>query len=435
MVFCTWLHEIGLAASGTVGEMPSQYELRQGQPVFGRQFHGVHLSDHPGGTDLLWLRPFHFKDTDTEDTAKADQPVISVVIPVYNQGPYLYEAVQSVLDQTYQNFEIIIVNDGSTDAYTNLLLSNIHLPKTRVVHQSNHGLASVRNSGIRQAHGIYICCLDADDYLRPTYFASAIPLLDTEPETGIVTGLFEAFDDAEGVFQCQEFDLPDLLAENRVIEPAIFRREAWEKAGGYFETFSHSGIEDWDLWIRIYEAGYRAHFLDEVLYDYRIRTDSMSAAMYKPQIWSQMILELVNRHLPSYNQHFGAVISRLGGRWVELRNWARSREGAAAWWERQSGTWQYAAEKKDQEILNMQAWIRELENRIAELETQVTSSNDRQGIATGLDETLPVQIHDKTTLQRVNPEQSGLFNKIWYALGKRLGFFISGIKEKGRQND
>ena len=88
---------------------------------------------------------------------------VSVIIPCYNQGQYIEEAVKSVLAQTYQNFEIIIVNDGSTDEFTNKLLSDYDKQKTKVLHTDNQGLASARNNGIKVAKGKYILPLDADE--------------------------------------------------------------------------------------------------------------------------------------------------------------------------------------------------------------------------------------------------------------------------------
>src|SRR6185503_6687682 len=119
------------------------------------------LTEHERKVLPSWLRPTAFKGSATEgDTRK---PALSVVIPCYNLGRYLHEAVESVLQQSYQEFEIIIVDDGSTDDFTCWLLQNFDRPKTRVFRQENAGLAATRNRGILKASGDYICCLDPDD--------------------------------------------------------------------------------------------------------------------------------------------------------------------------------------------------------------------------------------------------------------------------------
>jgi glycosyltransferase involved in cell wall biosynthesis len=94
---------------------------------------------------------------------------VSVIMPCYNQGQYIDEAVDSVLTQTYQNYEIIIVNDGSTDEFTNEKLKNYNKPKTQVIHTANQGLSAARNNGIHASNGEFILPLDADDKIANTY--------------------------------------------------------------------------------------------------------------------------------------------------------------------------------------------------------------------------------------------------------------------------
>ena len=112
-------------------------------------------------------------------------PKVSVIIPCYNQGFFLQEAVESVLEQTYQDFEIIIINDGSTDAATVALLKNYKQPRTTVIHTNNQGLASARNNGINIAKGKYILPLDADDKIGKNYLQKAIEKLEMNDNLGI----------------------------------------------------------------------------------------------------------------------------------------------------------------------------------------------------------------------------------------------------------
>ena len=119
----------------------------------------------------------------------------------------------------------------------------------------------------------------------------------------------------------------------------------WEKAGGYFENFSSSGIEDWDLWISFIELGYRAHVVPEIVWDYRIRPDQMSTAMYEPERWSRLFHQLVDRHADSYRSHAPEILSRQAFRWAELRAWANQCQRAAAWWESNSLAWQHKVQE------------------------------------------------------------------------------------------
>ncbi len=102
-------------------------------------------------------------------------PKVSVIIPCYNQGAYVKESVDSVLAQTFQDFEILIVDDGSTDAETVGILKDNAWPKTRVIRTENQGLAAARNNGIQEARGVYILPLDADDRIGPDYLAGSSP--------------------------------------------------------------------------------------------------------------------------------------------------------------------------------------------------------------------------------------------------------------------
>src|SRR6185436_9861558 len=195
--------------------------------------------------------------------------------PCYNLGVYLADAVDSVLAQSWQDFEIIIVDDGSSDEFTCLVLETIRQPKTHLIRQPNRGLAAARNAGILQAQGKFICCLDADDRLVPDYLKRAMAVLDREPETGFVTSFYTGFDESQELVNFPSCGFPELLTENRAMVSALFRKEAWSQVGGYFEGFSLPGFEDWDLWISLVEAGWGCKVIPEVLFEYRVRLNSM----------------------------------------------------------------------------------------------------------------------------------------------------------------
>ena len=111
---------------------------------------------------------------------------VSVIIPCYNQGHFLDEAVDSILEQTYANIEIIVVNDGSTDEDTIRRLNNLDSEKATVVTTANQGLAAARNNGILKSNGEYILPLDADDLIAPDYLEKAVAAIAKDPDAGIV---------------------------------------------------------------------------------------------------------------------------------------------------------------------------------------------------------------------------------------------------------
>jgi glycosyltransferase involved in cell wall biosynthesis len=294
--------------------------------------------------------------------AAGQSPVLSVIVPCYNLGLYLHEAIESVLAQTFRGFEIVVVDDGSTDEYTRLLLEHFDRPRTRIVHQENCGLPVARNEGIRQSSGRYVCCLDPDDRLRPEFFAEACKRLDEDPIVGFVSGYFEMFDEGEGVFRYDTCEFPELLVHNRAIEPAVFRRAGWEHVGGYCTSFSASGIEDWDLWIELIEAGYRASVIQETVWDYRIRADQMSAGMYQPGTWGRLVQELVQRHPDSYREHIVAVVAFHATRWADVRGWAAERSAGIGWWQRHAASWERIAAGRERLIQELQARLQTLEH-------------------------------------------------------------------------
>ena len=108
-------------------------------------------------------------------------PRVTVIVPCHNLGAYLDEAVDSVFAQTFQDFDIIIVDDGSTDEATRRLLEGYDRPRTRVVRTENRGLPAARNVGLRLTSAPYLCALDADDRLAPTCLERSVATLDADP--------------------------------------------------------------------------------------------------------------------------------------------------------------------------------------------------------------------------------------------------------------
>ncbi len=237
-------------------------------------------------------------------------PKVSVVIPCYNLGRYLDETVASVLAQTYSDYEIIVVNDGSSDELTNQLLENFQRPQTRVIHTPNQGVASARNTGIAAAAGGYILPLDADDLIGPSYLQQAVTVLDQNREFGIVTCLIEFFGAVDYQPPQPQFSLEQLLVRN-VVGPcaSLFRKADWERAGGY-NTNMTGGWEDWDFWLSLLELGVEVYRLPEVLYQYRIRPESRERSI-SPDQRVELYLQLYANHPALYHRHMRGVFTEI----------------------------------------------------------------------------------------------------------------------------
>lgn len=234
---------------------------------------------------------------------------VSVVIPCYNQGQFVDEAIQSVLAQTWQDFEIIVVNDGSTDPLTVACLEQLNVPETRLLHTDNQGLPSARNNGIRVAQGEYILPLDADDRISPTYLEQAVALLDNDPELGIVYCKGEYFGDKNGEWLLPDYSLAEMLLNNIIFCTAFFRKADWEKVGGFDPAMVH-GWEDYDFWLSLLELGRKVEKIPEVLFYYRIRSDSMLRSREKKQK-VEMLVKIFHKHERLYKEHIAVLFDRL----------------------------------------------------------------------------------------------------------------------------
>jgi glycosyltransferase involved in cell wall biosynthesis len=239
-----------------------------------------------------------------------DRPKVSVIIPCYNMGQYLDEAVDSVFAQTMQDFEIVIVDDGSTDPETIRLLAGYRRPSTQVLVTKHQGLAAARNTAIEHATGEYLCALDSDDKLHPTYFERATSLLNSDPTLTFVSSWLQMFGASDALWKQDSCDLPTLLSECTVMTAALVRADAVRAIGGYDTRMVDQGDEDWDLWISLVERGCRGTIIPEVLFYYRRRPGSMCELCSTGETHLRLVRYIMEKHQESYRKHLTAVLCR-----------------------------------------------------------------------------------------------------------------------------
>ena len=243
-------------------------------------------------------------------------PKVSVIIPCYNLGQYLNEAVDSVLSQTFRDFEIIIVNDGSTDEYTNDLIGHYDRPKTKVLCTDNQGLSSARNNGINIAEGEYVCCLDADDKYHPDFLKKTVDIMcrDGNKKVGFVTTWVQTFGERHFLWKPDHHNPIRLAIENTVHVASLYRRECWERVGGYAANLA-GGYEDWNFWISIVAIGYTWDCVEDTLFYYRKRKRSMvsSSDIMRGQLFST----IVENNEGFYRQHFKEILLEATNNWVK----------------------------------------------------------------------------------------------------------------------
>ncbi len=232
-------------------------------------------------------------------------PTVSVVIPCYNHGKYVDEAVTSVLKQTYQDVEMVIVDDGSDDPETADKLSAYSRPNTTVIRVPNGGLARARNVGIKAASGAYILPLDADDRIGSTYVEKAVAILNTRPDVSIVYCEAEFFGMKTGKWELPLYSLERMLACNVVFATAFFRKSQWQAVGGYNPNMSRS-FEDWDFWLSLIELGGGVYRIPETLFFYRMKEDSMHSLT---PVWKfAMFLRVYANHKMFFMSHIPQFI-------------------------------------------------------------------------------------------------------------------------------
>jgi glycosyltransferase involved in cell wall biosynthesis len=210
-----------------------------------------------------------------------NSPKVSVIVPCYNMGKYIDETIDSVLNQTYQDFEIIIVNDGSTDSFTNQKLENFDKPKTTILTIQNKGLGGARNYGIENALGEYILPLDADDIIYPDYLEKAVNVIENNAIVRIVYCKAEFFEAKSGLWDLPDYNFPLILEQNLIFCTALYRKSDFLKTKGYSTKMSYMGWEDWNFWLSLIELSKPEYYnnaafrIPEVLFKYRIRENSM----------------------------------------------------------------------------------------------------------------------------------------------------------------
>jgi glycosyltransferase involved in cell wall biosynthesis len=234
-----------------------------------------------------------------------EQPLVSVIIPVYNMELFIAEAIESALNSDYPNFEIVIVNDGSTDQ-TDAVCRKFEAADKRVHYyeQSNSGASASRNNAISHAQGKYILPLDGDNKLNSNYISEAVKILETRPDVKLVVSDAEFFGEKTGRWELEPFTLRQLARKNLMDNCSMYRKADWESVGGYCAAIR--GREDWDFWISLLKNGGEVYKLPIVGFSYRMRSDSKRVRARK---WKKEIIDAMNaRHPEFFRKHLGGPL-------------------------------------------------------------------------------------------------------------------------------
>jgi len=275
-------YEGGMSFDETYASENSSVNYREGEALFARRhprWHREQLCRTPPPmpnreAGAAAPAPAAAAPSPSAGDTPATTPVVSVIIPCYNQAPYLAEAVQSVIAQTFGDWEVIMVNDGSPDNTSEVaqaLIVNHPACRLRLIEKPNGGVSDARNVGIRAARGRYILPLDGDDKIDPQFLARTVALLDRDPEVGIAYTDWVYFGALQATRNATDYDFARLCTkENLFTCTALFRKEAWAAAGGFNPNMTR-GVEDWDFWIGCGEHGFKGRRIPEPLFFYRAK--------------------------------------------------------------------------------------------------------------------------------------------------------------------
>jgi glycosyltransferase involved in cell wall biosynthesis len=211
-------------------------------------------------------------------------PTISVILPTYNQAWYLPTTIESILNQTYNDYELIIVNDGSTDD-TPCILKQYHQPPfCTVIHQSNQKLPGALNTGFRQARGKYLTWTSSDNILYPNMLAELKDALEVKPDVGLVYADWQLIDTDGNILRevrTPEFDRLLLMRINYINACFMYRREFQDEFGLYNPEYLHA--EDWEYWWRLAQV-YKMKRVPQILYQFRIHDEGLTKSAVHTQV-------------------------------------------------------------------------------------------------------------------------------------------------------
>lgn len=278
------------------------------------------------------------------------QPQFSIVIPCYNDGAYILDAIHSVEHQTETSWEILVVDDGSTDRETQNILKELERrEKLRLFHAPHKGPASARNIGIANSTGQFILPLDADDKLHETYLEKAATFFAKAPALSIFYTRARFFGMIDATWSLPAFDIKNFAIENCVYASAVFPKSMWQKIGGYSENM-RSGLEDYDFWLRAVYHGYIPQRLDEELFFYRVKKNSRTVHLLRGANETEMHQKLIEN-----NQAFFAQPIILQELYLQLKTSQRELHQI-----RRSITWRIFGKY----LFKCEFWLRSLKARI-----------------------------------------------------------------------
>ncbi len=230
-------------------------------------------------------------------------PIVSIIVPCYNQAKYLPETLDCILAQTFQDWECILVNDGSTDDTEKVALE--YCDKENRFHyfyKENSGVSDTRNYGVSKSQGKYILPLDSDDIVGEGYLEDAVKVFESNKEVDVVYSEGVFFDGLVGKIELKPYAYQTLLLENTFFCPVFFKRENFDRVGGYNVNMK-KGWEDWELMISLLDENSVVVKIPKVYYHYRILANSRERSITLEQK-AELFMQIYENHKDIYKKFF-----------------------------------------------------------------------------------------------------------------------------------
>ena len=239
-------------------------------------------------------------------------PTISVIIPVYNAEKYIEDCLNSVLNQTFSDFEVICVNDGSTDDSAFILGNFVKKdPRIKVLNQDNEGVISARNKAISHANGEYIYILDCDDIIDSSLFEKSIEAIKKHKGDIITCRVFLFGEGTNYEYRLFPPNKTNMSFTNCLVNSALFSKELFLRAGGYDITFKN-GLEDYDLWLNmLFNQNASIYRIPEILFFYRIKKTFESRNKNCSMFYRKELLECLTKKYPQMRKNKQSFIRNI----------------------------------------------------------------------------------------------------------------------------
>ncbi|GAA3614065.1 glycosyltransferase [Flavivirga amylovorans] len=234
-----------------------------------------------------------------------NKPLISVVIPCYNQAHFLTETLESVLNQTLNNWECIIVNDGSPDNTDEVSEKWVKKDKRfKYIYKDNGGLPSARNAGIAISDSEYILPLDSDDKIHPSFLEKIIQAFNNNPSLELVCSRIQLFGVKNEELILPNYNYNQLLLQNCFGHCSAFKKRTWKAINGYDENLK--SFEDWEFWIRLLKNNGKVYKIPELLFIYRKHeSNSLSNRFYTDgEFYFSLYNYVYKKHIDLYINTF-----------------------------------------------------------------------------------------------------------------------------------